>query len=135
MITKSNKSPKPEDAAIGAKVRQIRMMRGMSQTALGDALGISFQQIQKYEIGANRIGASRLLGIAKTLHVSVPDLIGSAGEDAEMMPAFDVATRDVLRMMMDAPPETRGVIRDAVRTMIHATGALRNAIGGMKAAA
>jgi transcriptional regulator with XRE-family HTH domain len=46
-----------------------RLMLDMSQTALGEAVGVSFQQVQKYEIGINRIGASRLLEIARTLQV------------------------------------------------------------------
>ena len=67
----SAKSPNPVDKHVGARVRMRRMMIGMSQERLGDALGITFQQVQKYEKGTNRIGASRLQHIAKTLGVSV----------------------------------------------------------------
>lgn len=67
----SAKSPNPVDKHVGGRVRMRRMMIGMSQERLGDSLGITFQQVQKYEKGTNRIGASRLQQIAKTLGVSV----------------------------------------------------------------
>ena len=54
------KSPNPIDGQVGARVRMRRLMLGLSQTALADALGITFQQVQKYESGRNRISASRL---------------------------------------------------------------------------
>lgn len=69
MIAK--KAPNPTDKHVGARVRMRRMMLGMSQEKLGDALGLTFQQVQKYEKGANRIGASRLQQIAHILQVSV----------------------------------------------------------------
>ena len=50
----------PLDAMVGAKIRMFRINRGMSQTTLADRIGVSFQQVQKYEKGTNRIGASRL---------------------------------------------------------------------------
>ena len=55
------------DAHIGKRLREARLTRGMSQQALGEALGISFQQVQKYERGANRIGGSRLWDISNVL--------------------------------------------------------------------
>lgn len=65
----TTKHPNPTDRHVGARVRMRRMMLGMSQEKLGDALGITFQQVQKYEKGANRIGASRLHHIASILQV------------------------------------------------------------------
>lgn len=67
----SKKSPNPIDKHVGARVRMRRMMVSMSQEKLGDKLGITFQQIQKYEKGTNRIGASRLQQIALVLSVPV----------------------------------------------------------------
>jgi transcriptional regulator with XRE-family HTH domain len=69
MIAK--KAPNPTDKHVGARVRMRRMMLGMSQEKLGDALGLTFQQVQKYEKGANRIGASRLQQISNILQVPV----------------------------------------------------------------
>jgi transcriptional regulator with XRE-family HTH domain len=67
----AKKSPDPTDKHVGARVRMRRMMLSMSQEKLGDALGLTFQQVQKYEKGANRIGASRLQQIAHILQVPV----------------------------------------------------------------
>src|ERR1700756_1479146 len=69
MIAK--KAPNPIDKHVGSRVRMRRMMLSMSQEKLGDALGLTFQQVQKYEKGANRIGASRLQNIAGILKVPV----------------------------------------------------------------
>ena len=63
------KSPNPIDRHVGSRVRMRRVMLGLSQEKLGDALGLTFQQIQKYEKGINRIGASRLQQISRTLDV------------------------------------------------------------------
>ena len=63
--------PNPTDKHVGARVRMRRMMLGMSQEKLGAELGLTFQQVQKYEKGANRISASRLQQIAHILQVPV----------------------------------------------------------------
>jgi transcriptional regulator with XRE-family HTH domain len=68
----AKKSPNPVDKHVGSRVRMRRMMFGMSQTKLGDALSITFQQVQKYEKGTNRIGAGRLQHISHILQVPVP---------------------------------------------------------------
>src|SRR4051812_20379663 len=67
----AQKVPNPIDSHVGSRVRMRRMMLGMSQEKLGDALGLTFQQIQKYEKGTNRIGASRLQQISLVLQVPV----------------------------------------------------------------
>ncbi|MGH6664765.1 MAG: helix-turn-helix domain-containing protein [Pseudolabrys sp.] len=67
----AKKTPNPVDKHVGARVRMRRMMLNMSQEKLGDALDLTFQQVQKYEKGTNRIGASRLQAIANILHVPV----------------------------------------------------------------
>ena len=70
MIT-AKKAPNPIDKHVGSRVRMRRMMLSMSQEKLGDALELTFQQVQKYEKGTNRIGASRLQQIAHILQVPV----------------------------------------------------------------
>ncbi len=67
----AKKVPNPIDKHVGSRVRMRRMMLGMSQEKLGDALELTFQQVQKYEKGSNRIGASRLQQIAHILQVQV----------------------------------------------------------------
>jgi transcriptional regulator with XRE-family HTH domain len=69
MIAK--KAPNPTDKHVGSRVRMRRMMLSMSQEKLGDALALTFQQVQKYEKGTNRIGASRLQQISQILQVPV----------------------------------------------------------------
>ena len=70
----------PLDAMVGAKIRMFRINRGMSQTALAERVGVSFQQVQKYEKGANRVGASRLSQIASVLGITVGELFESSQE-------------------------------------------------------
>ena len=65
------KPPNPVDRHIGSRVRMRRIMLGMSQEKLGEGLGLTFQQIQKYEKGTNRIGASRIQQISEILQVPV----------------------------------------------------------------
>ncbi len=68
---KSSRRPNPIDIYVGSRVRFRRMLLGMSQEKLGERLGLTFQQIQKYEKGVNRIGASRLFDLAQILGVPV----------------------------------------------------------------
>ena len=79
------KAPNPIDKHVGSRVRMRRMMLGMSQEKLGDGLGLTFQQVQKYEKGTNRMGASRLQNISRILQIPVtfffegaPHLTGAA---------------------------------------------------------
>jgi transcriptional regulator with XRE-family HTH domain len=79
--------PSPIDVHVGSRIRLRRTLLGMSQERLGDQLGLTFQQVQKYERGINRVGASRLFDLARVLDVPIsfffddmPDgLAGSAG--------------------------------------------------------
>lgn len=67
----TRKMPSPVDVHVGARVRMRRMLIGMSQEKLGESLGLTFQQVQKYEKGSNRIGASRLYQIGSVLGVPI----------------------------------------------------------------
>jgi transcriptional regulator with XRE-family HTH domain len=77
------KAPNPIDRHVGARLRMRRMMVGMSQGKLGDALDVTFQQIQKYEKGTNRIGASRLQQLARVLEVPPAFFFEGAPASAE----------------------------------------------------
>ena len=68
----AKKAPNPIDKHVGSRVRMRRMMLSMSQEKLGDALGLTFQQVQKYEKGANRVSSSRLVDLSNALDVLVP---------------------------------------------------------------
>ena len=78
---KSDK-PNPVDVHVGSRVRLRRTLLGMSQEKLGDALGLTFQQVQKYERGANRVGASRLYDLSRVLDVPVAYFFEEFGEGA-----------------------------------------------------
>ncbi len=84
----AERGPRPVDAHVGRRVRLRRTILGMNQTKLGEALGLTFQQIQKYERGTNRIGSSRLYELSKVLDVPVSFFFDDmppevAGERAE----------------------------------------------------
>ncbi len=81
----ATKAPNPIDKHVGARVRMRRLLVGMSQEKLGTSLGITFQQIQKYEKGTNRIGASRLQQISEVLAVPVSYFFEDA--QGEALPA------------------------------------------------
>ena len=89
------KVPNPTDKHVGSRVRMRRMMLSMSQEKLGDALSLTFQQVQKYEKGTNRIGASRLQQISNILQVPVsfffegaPDSGGASGFSDAPSPTY-----------------------------------------------
>ena len=103
------KSPNATDKHVGARVRMRRLMLGMSQTKLGEAVGLTFQQIHKYEKGTCRIGGSRLQQFADMLHVPIPfffeglpQVSGSSEEGAAPSAAYVddfLATPDGLSLM------------------------------------
>lgn len=80
----------PVDVAVGNRIRVQRLLSDMSQSALGEAIGVTFQQVQKYEKGANRVGASRLTQIAKALRVPIKTFFDE-GEEQEDGPKADTA--------------------------------------------
>jgi len=67
----AKKSPDPIDVAVGQQVRTLRMKAGLTQETVADALGLTFQQVQKYESGANRVAPSRLYRMSKLFKVRV----------------------------------------------------------------
>ncbi len=90
--------PNPVDVHVGARVRLRRTLLGMSQEKLGDAIGLTFQQVQKYERGANRIGSSRLFDLSRVLDVPIAFF-------------FDEMPGDVAA---SSPAQTRGMAEEPV---------------------
>jgi transcriptional regulator with XRE-family HTH domain len=84
-----NKTPNPIDRHVGARVRMRRLMVGLSQSKLADSLDVTFQQVQKYEKGANRIGASRLQQLARVLDVPPAFFFDGAPANATPSPGFN----------------------------------------------
>jgi transcriptional regulator with XRE-family HTH domain len=77
----ANEAPDPIDVEVGARIRVRRKYLSLSQSALADALGLTFQQVQKYERGANRVSASMLVKIAARLETTVGALVGENDPD------------------------------------------------------
>jgi transcriptional regulator with XRE-family HTH domain len=125
----SAKRPNSTDAYVGSRVRMRRKMIGLSQEKLGEQLGITFQQVQKYEKGANRIGASRLQTISQVLEVPIgyffpaePAAAGGMGESAQsdyvsdfMMSSEGIELNRAFAQIKD--PKLRRKVIDLVRTM------------------
>ena len=113
------------DIALGAAVRIRRRTIGMSQEALAEQCGVSFQQIQKYENGANRISFSRLVQISKALRCRVTDLMDVFdGPDKDTAEDLDLLTRmrtpgalELLSAYERLPPDVRSSLVNLVRTL------------------
>ena len=87
----TKKAPNPIDKHVGSRVRMRRMMLGMSQEKLGDGLALTFQQVQKYEKGTNRIGAGRLQHISQILQVPVAFFFEGAPHLGMVVDTMEVA--------------------------------------------
>lgn len=123
------KTPNAIDVHVGSRVRLRRMMLGMSQEKLGDHLGITFQQVQKYEKGTNRVGASRIQAIARVLSVPVAFFFENApggSEGHEPVPLvdvnFDAATLEITRLVQAMTSTQRQSMRQIARTIVEAAG-------------
>lgn len=136
-----NAPGRPVDVHVGSRVRLRRTLLGMSQEKLGEAIGLTFQQVQKYERGANRIGASRLFDLSQVLDVPVgfffDDLpaevldqpVGCIGDDVELRESPDdvLAKRETLEIMRAYyrinDPDLRKRIADLIKTAAKLAGA------------
>lgn len=107
-------NPNPVDVHVGGRIRLRRTLLGMSQERLGDALGLTFQQVQKYERGTNRVGASRLWDLSRVLDVPVsffyedmaetvagnsPRLISGMAEEPELAEVDPLTKRETLELV------------------------------------
>jgi transcriptional regulator with XRE-family HTH domain len=123
----STKAPDPMDIALGAAVRIRRRSLAISQEALAEQCGVSFQQIQKYENGANRISFSRLVQIARALQCRVVDLMDVLdAPDGQGTTDLDILTRmrtpgalELLSAYEKLSPETRTSLLGLLRTLAH----------------
>jgi len=129
----AGKKPNPVDQHVGSRVRLRRMLLGMSQERLGESMGLTFQQVQKYEKGVNRIGASRLFQISKILdvpvqfffeeapHVDARRAPGMAEADSEAFILEFLNSREGLELnrafVKIADPKVRKSVVDLVRAV------------------
>ncbi len=103
------------DSHVGKKIRELRNLAGVSQTKLADSLGMSFQQVQKYETGANRVSASKLFEIAS--YFNAP--IGAFFPEQEGSSEFEGISPDeagLVRSYREASPQIRSAIRSLARS-------------------
>jgi len=113
----------PVDVHVGKRIRHRRWMVGMTQQQLADSVGIKFQQIQKYETGMNRVSASRLWDIARTLGVQIGFFFeGLAGENAgEAAPSADILANkeamELVRAYYSIPEAQRKRLFDLARVL------------------
>jgi transcriptional regulator with XRE-family HTH domain len=137
---KGSRRPNPIDVHVGSRVRLQRMLLGVSQERLGERLGLTFQQIQKYEKGVNRIGASRLFDLAQVLGVPIQFFYDDAPVSERHAPAvqgmaersadgyiFDfLNTREGLELNRAfariSDPKSRRAILDLVRKLAGDSG-------------
>lgn len=125
-IKSSKRGPNPVDVHVGKRVRIRRVLCGMSQTGLADQLGLTFQQLQKYESGANRISASRLWSIAQILDVPVSwFFVGLDGD--EDMPTGGLSTKretlETVRNIDGLPEDVRKRFRALLASVSDAMAA------------
>jgi transcriptional regulator with XRE-family HTH domain len=114
------RAPDPLDVTVGARIRIFRNHRGMSQGELAGKIGVTFQQVQKYEKGTNRVGASRLSRIASVLGVSVGELFESSEKKsaAAKSPLRLLAERDSLRVLKAFSRTTNPRVRRAITKLL-----------------
>ena len=114
------RTPDLLDVMVGARIRILRNHRGMSQGELAGKIGVTFQQVQKYEKGTNRVGASRLSRIASVLGVSVGELFESSENEpaAAKSPFRLLAERDALRVLTAFSRTTNPRVRRAITKLL-----------------
>jgi len=130
--TMTRNTPDTLDVAIGASIRMRRKQAGISQDRLAETCGVSFQQVQKYENGVNRVSFSRLVQIAHALGLRVSELVGDIDEAAGLSPAEATTLTDLgvsgatelLRDFAGLSPALRGRVRDLVREIADSQRAL-----------
>ena len=125
----SAKRPDPLDAMVGVRIRVFRTHRGLSQSDLAEKIGVAFQQVQKYESGANRVGASRLSRIAAALGIAIGELFEpSQHKSANSTSPFQLlAERDALRVLKAFARTTDPRVRRAVARLVEAVADLQPA--------
>ncbi len=130
--------PNPVDVHVGARVRIRRTLLGLSQTSLGEAIGLSLQQVQKYERGTNRMGSSRLYDVARILDVPIkyffddmPTAVAASsptlgGGKAKKPPSYELnpmAKRETLELVRAYYTISDPRVRNRLREMVKALGA------------
>jgi transcriptional regulator with XRE-family HTH domain len=113
--TVAKDGPHPVDVHVGGRVRMRRTLLGMTQTDVGNVLGLTFQQIQKNEAGMNRIGASRVYALSRILSVPVEYFFEGLEEEAPARPADNMMTKfETLKLVRAFDRISDQALRDAI---------------------
>lgn len=122
-MTTPKKQPNPVDVHVGRRVRIRRVLCGMSQTALADELGVTFQQLQKRESGANRTSASALWLTAKILDAPIDWFFAGIDDDEDRLEEFRTKreTLELVRNISVCPPEVQRRFRALLHTIAEHT--------------
>ena len=115
------KRPHPVDVAVGKKLKELRTMRRMSQGDVAKPLGLSFQQMQKYEMGSNRISASKLYEISNILGVCVADFfseLGSAAKRRDEGGGDSLMLSRANKILKTKPPEERAAFEKKLSALL-----------------
>lgn len=107
--------PNPIDVHVGSRVRLRRTLLGMSQEKLGEAIGLTFQQVQKYERGSNRIGASRLYDLSRVLDVPVSFFFEDMADDVAASSPAQIKAGNVISSFFSPDPMARRETLELVR--------------------
>lgn len=115
----ARKHPDPKDVEVGRRVRAFRLNKGLSQEKLGDELGITFQQVQKYEKGVNRIGAGRLQRISEILGVPVSEFFATSASASSAGNLYElVDSAAALRLLRAYARIPDPQVKQAVTTLV-----------------
>lgn len=104
--TTTSRAPTGIDKAVGARIRQLRLVHNMTLADLGAELGISHQQLQKYETGTNRLSAGMLHDVAAALRTDIPDLFATVGGEAPGKRDPHKIDRDACHRIVDRASDT-----------------------------
>jgi transcriptional regulator with XRE-family HTH domain len=121
MPKKQKRAAIEADKMIGQRVRQLRMQMEMSQEALGDEVGVSFQQIQKYEKGVNRISVTRMLEFCSILQTTPNDIIGWKMPATPVVNAFNSTVYSAARDFSEMPEGLQIAVRRICDAIVDVT--------------
>ena len=120
------KQPNPVDVHVGKKIREARILQGLSQTALADMIGITFQQLQKYENAHNRVSCSRLYAISLVLGTPVQAFFAGFNDDesgtAEQSDLPQAGSLDLVNAYSRLGPNLRKTLSKAAKSLADNTG-------------
>lgn len=109
--------PDPIDIAVGTEIAKVRKMRGLTQTQLAVALGLTFQQLQKYESGTNRISASKLYRISRHLGVEIEDLFKFSNQPEKQDSVYKREVLELTRSWIMINAEMRKNFMEFIRAL------------------